>query len=219
MENLFINKIILAHLRDILLLMINKKILIFLIIIIVLLGVGYKVFLFKQPNLSSPSLSKLVETENVQPSKTLKNYIDESGFSFNYPDNLSISSNELKEDNYYAQLQITTKDVGGSLALNITDSKYKTINDWIKTFTNKTSKEVDLGSLKAMEIESDGKILLGALDSGIFFNIEVNFGESKDYWMSVYQTVLKDFAFSAPTVASDVGGFSDVSYDGEEVVE
>lgn len=207
----------------------NKKIIILLIIGVLLLSVGYKAIFNKQnQSLSSSSLSQKTQVLNTEPSKVLKNYSDPSGFSFNYPDNLSVLNNELKDVNSYAQLQLTSKDSSGNLLLNITDSKFKTIEDWTKTFPNTTPKEVTLGSLKAMEIENNGKILLGALDSGIFFNIEANLADpangagKKDYWKSVYASVIKDFAFVSPSQTASSGGSDqsdDVSFDSEEVVE
>lgn len=206
----------------------NKKNVTLIIAIFLVIGVSIKLFFFKQPALISPSSQKTENQVAIEPSKTLKNYSDPSGFSLNYPDNLSLLNNELKEENSYAELQITSKDTEGNLLLKIADSKFKTINDWVKSVSAVTPKEVMLGNLKAMEIIVENKILLGALDSGVLFYIEVNLGvppagqtNKKDFWMSVYSTVLKDFSFSAPIALAAQGATTvdDISFEGEELVE
>lgn len=199
----------------------NKKVIIFISILVVIFGIIYFVFFNKKADLVSPVNQKTEKQSILQPSKTLKTYTDTSGFSFNYPDNLSLSSNELKEPASYAELQITAKEISGNLLLKIADSKFKNINEWVKSISSATPKEVMLGNLKAMEITTDSKILLGSLDSGVLFTIEVNLSDQKNLWMSTYSTLLKDFSFETPedTTAQGVSSSEDVSFDGEEVVE
>lgn len=185
---------------------------------------GYQLLLGGQKNsLSSPSVSKEQAKVEIVPSKTLKSYTDPSGFSFNYPDNLSIESNEL-DDATYADMQLTASKVNGSLALKISDSKYKTLDEWVelnKGTTKETPKEVKLGSLDAMEIKTSDRLLLASLDHGVLFTIEVPLLEEK-FWMDVYNKVLTDFSFVSPDVASsgDTSFSADaISFEGEEVVE
>lgn len=179
---------------------------------------------FKQNTLQSGSVSNQLEiAASVTPSKTLKTYTDPSGFSFSYPDNLSLLNNELKDANSYAELQLTGSGVEGSLVLKIADSKLASLDEWIKTNKNASSevpKEVKLGNLKALEIKNNNKLLLGALDQGILFTIEVPLSE-KDFWMDVYTKVIADFSFVPPSTAGSStgeGSSSDVTFDGEEVV-
>lgn len=160
------------------------------------------------------------EPTAVQPSKTLKTYSDPSGFSFSYPDNLSLLNNELKDSSSYAELQLTASGIDGSLVLKIADSKLSSINEWLKlNEAVKNSKEAMLGNLKALEVETTNKLLLGALDKGVLFTIEVPMGERRDFWMEVYKKVLADFSFTPQQdTNSSSGGSSDVSFEGEEVV-
>lgn len=204
-----------------------KKKTIFLLIIFLLLAVaGYFIFNpFKQKDLKSP-ISLNQKSAEITVSKTLKNYADPSGFSFNYPDNLSILNNELKPDSSYAELQLTASSISGSLVLKIEDTKLKSLDAWAKASTATSSaapKEVMLGTLKAQEVEKDGKLTLGALDQGILFTIEIPISENKEFWTETLNIVIADFSFAQPQAQEasqdTTSSASDVSFDGEEVVE
>lgn len=176
---------------------------------------------FKQKSAgSAPGLS-LQQAAEITPSKTLKTYTDPSGFSFNYPDNLSLLNNELKAADSYAELQLTASGVSGSLVLKITDSKLTSLDEWVKdkNSTAEAPKEMKLGSLKALQIKSNDKLLLGALDQGILFTIEI---PQEDFWKEVLNIVVADFSFIQPSsgeASAGDSGSSDVTFDGEEVVE
>lgn len=198
----------------------NKKTFILFAGILVILGLGTKILFFSNKGSeASPSTTQILK-QKPEVSNTLKSYSDPSGFSFNYPDNLSILPNDLKDANSYADLQLVSKDIEGSLHLKITDSKLKTLDEWVeKTGSKNAPKEVMLGNLKAVELEVGDKIELAALDLGILFNIQV---DKSSYFQKVYEKVLADFTFIQPTQASTsegIRGEDDISFEGEEVVE
>ena len=176
---------------------------------------------FKQKNLLSP-VNINQQPAQISPSKTLKTYTDPSGFSFNYPDNLSLLNNELKDESSYAELQLTANGVAGSLVLTITDSKLASLDEWVKmknSSPQEAPKDMNLGNLKALQIKSNDKLILGVLDQGILFTIEIPQGQ--DFWTEVLNIVLIDFSFAPPSAGSSAGdsSSSDVTFDGEEVVE
>lgn len=199
----------------------SKKIVISFLIVI-LASVATFLFILNRPKGLSTPLPKLTSQETVkkvEPSSTFINYEDSSGFSFSYPDNLSITKNEV-DDNTYADLQLFSNDVSGSLNLKIADSKLKSLDDWLKTnkyASKEAPKEVKLGSLKAKEVKTADRLILGALDQGILFTIEMPLIEEV-FWMKVYGKILSDFSFVAPEVVT-AGSVSDVSFEGEEVIE
>lgn len=197
----------------------KKSILVLIIFLILAIGAYFTVSPFRQKDFKSP-ISLNQKPLEITVSKTLKNYADPTGFSFNYPDNFSILNNELKPENSYAEMQLTAGSMEGSLVLKIEDTKLKTLNDWVKANTATSSaqpKEVNMGTLKAFEIEKNNKLLLGALDQGILFTIEIPNGKNKDFWMKTLDIVLADFSFVQPQ--AQTSSSSDVSFDGEEVVE
>lgn len=156
-----------------------------------------------------------------QPSETLKEYLDPAGFTFSYPDNLSISAKELDKEDVYADIQLYAGEVNGSLSLRIADSKLTAIDEWVGlNKSNEEARETKLGDLKARELRLKDRLLLGALDQGVLFTIEIPLIE-EDFWMKVYSKILADFSFVAPPQKSNVsqGVSSDVIFEGEEVVD
>lgn len=191
----------------------KKKIVLLAIIAILAVGILLVLRGGQKSSLSSPSISIL--TKEVKPSETFIEYSDPSGFSFSYPDNLSLTKNDVDESTY-ADLLLSSKEVNGSLNLKISDSKFKTLEQWAN-LNKGTSKGVQLGNLEALEIKTSDRLLLGALDQGIFFTIEVPLLE-EDFWMKVYSKILADFSFAAPQEEESYSS-DEVTFEGEEVVE
>lgn len=200
----------------------NKKV---ILILFLITGLAVTIYFVlnpvKQKNTLLNPLSQNT-TKEILPSETSLEYTDPSGFSFNYPDNLSIKKQEITDNNTYADIELFSKDINGSLSLKITDSKFATLDDWLKSnqlTSNENPKEVKLGSLKAMEVKLKDRLILGALDSGILFNIEMPLIE-ENFWMKVYNKVLASFSFASPENASSTGASaSNVIFEGEEVIE
>lgn len=191
----------------------NKKIVAVLSLVLIVAGA---LFFSNRPKdqLSSPLIN---QPKEIVPSETLIEYTDPAGFTFSYPDNLSLTPNELT-DAAYAELQLFAKGVGGNLILKISDSKFANLDEWAKSIKDAEgiSKEAKLGSLKALEVKTANGLKLASIDQGVIFSIDVS---QNDFWMKVYSKVLADFSF-APPAQGDVGSSSDdVSFEGEEVVE
>lgn len=203
----------------------NKK-LIVIIIAVVLFFVGIYVITSKQQKapLSTPLLNQVTTSKQAMPSETFLEYEDPSGFAFSYPDNISITKNKTEDESTYADLQLSSKEVNGSLSFRIVDSNYKTLDAWVKanTTTPQIPKETKLGNLKALEIKLSDRLLLGALDQGILFTIEIPAVE-ESFWQKVYQKLLTDFSFVAPKTATAPAGpattSNNVVFEGEEIVE
>ncbi|MEK7617009.1 MAG: PsbP-related protein [Patescibacteria group bacterium] len=189
-----------------------KKLILLAVILILITGVIFVLRGSQKSSLQKPSLNTF--TKEVQPSETFIEYSDPSGFAFSYPDNLSITKGETDE-NTYADLQLFSKEVNGSLSFKVSDSKFKTLDEWVNLNKGEV-RQVNLGTLKATEIETSDRLLLGALDQGIFFTIEMPLIEEA-FWMKVYSKILSDFSFVAPQVEADSS--SEVVFEGEEVVE
>ena len=204
----------------------NKKTFILAIVLLSIVTVIITLLSNRPKNsLSSPqSLTLVKQSKIVQPSETSIDYTDPSGFSFSYPDNLSIAKNEV-DNNSYADLILSSKEVNGSLNLKISDSKFKSLEEWVKLnekATVGTPRDVTLGKLKAVEIVTTDRLLLGSLDQGIFFDIEIPLVE-KEFWMKVKDKITTNFSFVSSTTATSgstaVSSESDVSFEGEEVVQ
>lgn len=206
-------------------LLLRSKKLILIAALLIGMLVVISIVVLRKPADSKSSQSPLTGLQNIvksnKPSETLKEYTDPSGFTISYPDNLSIVNNEITDDVTYADIQLTSKDVSGSINIKITDSKFTILNDWLKlnAVAAVATKEVNLGSLKASEITTNDRVLLGALDKGIFFDIEMPKIE-QTFWTKVYEKVIANFSFVTPeTTTTSNASSGDVSFEGEEVVE
>lgn len=202
-----------------------KKIVIISVFILVVLALGTFIFLNSRGgDKQGQQINLLPSVKENKPSETFIEYTDSSGFSFSYPDNLSIEKSESEDPNTYADLQIFSKDVNGSIKIRIEDTKLKTLDEWIKSnnITGTTvPQEKKLGNLSAKEIKTGDRLLLGAIDQKILFTIEVPLIEEK-FWMNVYEKILTEFTFVTPEAGNSsgtAGNQSDVTFEGEEVVE
>lgn len=170
-------------------------------------------------------LSLNAPNREIAPSETFIEYTDPSGFSFSYPDNLSIEKSDTEDPNAYTDLQIFSKDVNGSIKLKIEDTKLKSLDEWIKSNNisdTTVAKDKKLGNLEAKEIRTGDRLMLGAIDQKILFTIEVPLVEEK-FWMKVYEKILSEFSFVSPETTTTSGGSTssqpDVTFESEEVVE
>ncbi len=200
----------------------TKVLLLFVALVLIIATIWIVFFRPQNRALSSPSVSSNPIKE-IKPSDTLIEYVDPSGFSFSYPDNLSITKNDIVDDSTYSSLTLNANGVNGSLSLEISDSKFKTIEEWLKlneAAAVAAPKEVKLGSLKALEVKTKDRLLVGALDQGILFLIEMPLIDEL-FWMEVYNKILSEFTFNTPTSTTTGADNSadDVSFEGEEVVE
>jgi len=195
---------------------VKLKIILLGIITLVILGL---VFFLNRPqsSLTNPLSNQETKSESIRPSEALIEYSDPTGFSFSYPDNLSLEKNEVEDLAVYADLELFAKGVNGSLSLKITDSKLKSIEEWAK-LNSGTSKEAKLGDLSAIEVKTADRLLLGALDQGILFTLEMPLLE-EEFWTIVYEKVKESFSFASPSQEGVSASPEDVTFEGEEVVE
>lgn len=196
-------------------------------IIVIIAGI----YFIQSKKTVSPISSKPVQIQKIavdkEPSKTLKDYLDESGFSFKYPDDIDISKQDSSDTITYADLILTSKTAIGQIEIKVQDTKANSLKDWImesKDLSSLESKAIKLGSLDASEIASIDKIVAVAVDQKIVFIIDVSREKDKNYWKSVYDSILSSFAFSNPQSSSvsqtqDAGVSDDVIDEGEEIVE
>lgn len=205
----------------------NKKgIFVFVVVFVSIIGLILLLNRNTPRDLQSPVVKSQAENSaKIVPSETFIEYIDPSGFSFSYPDNLSITNNEITDNSTYTDIQLFAKGINGSLSFKITDTKFKTPDDWLKAnqvSSKITPKEVNLGTLKAVEVQTSDRLMLGAIDQGILFTVEMPLIE-QDFWMKVYEKIISGFTFNSVSSQNSSGVVSplspDVSFEGEEVVE
>lgn len=205
----------------------NKTTLFLLVGVLVLLTLIAGFIYYPPKNSIQNPLGNLAPKE-IKPSETFIDYTDPSGFSFSYPDNLSILNVKAQSEvdsNSYADLQLFSKDKNGSLTIRIEDSELASLNDWLKANnipSSTTPVEKKLGGLEGLEVKTGDRLMLASLDQGVLFTIESPLIE-QDFWSKVYDKVLKDFTFASPAADNSEAGSSsssdEVTFEGEEVIE
>jgi hypothetical protein len=175
----------------------------------------------------STGLNNPLAKKEVTPSETMIEYQDPAGFSFAYPDNISIT-NRLIEENTdpaaYADLQLYSKEKSGSLSLRITDTTQSTLSAWLKDNNIADSnlpQIVTLGTLPAWKVTTADHILLGAIDHGILFTVEMPLIE-QTFWQPIYDQVVSNFSFTTPetsSIQSNTSTGEEIVFESEEVVE
>lgn len=206
----------------------NLKITGLIVGVVVILGAAF-FFLLQQPkSQETPVLSPVSDQTTPakkSPSSTMKEYADPSGFSFNYPDDLSLVKSEATDSGTYADLKLMSNEVDGSLNLKIQDTKLASPGAWFKeNGQTGEAKDVQWGMLNAKSVEDKDKTLFVAVDQGVLFTMEVSYSSQKDFWQAVSGQILSSFAFNSEAsqgTTAQSGGSSeeDVTFEGEEVVE
>lgn len=171
----------------------------------------------------SSSISKKIvivptSTETMNSLKT-KEYIDPSGFKFNYPESLILDKKTITDNKIYSSIEISSSANPGKITIDVssTDSASLKIPNSVKT------KKLTLGDLNAQQYENKGQIFTLALDTGVLFMIKTDYDSKKDFWSSVNEKITSSFAFVAPDNQSGTSSSStsddSIVDEGEEVIE
>lgn len=147
-------------------------------------------------------------------------YKDESGFSFVYPEDYQVTAATLPDESYYANL--TLGKGSSSISLSIKDTKYTTIDDWMKL--DKSAPKgmvlegaVNLSGVSAKQYSKEDMRYTVSVDQGVLYIISV----PKDT-QNAYDKIVTSFAFAKAvdqSSASGPSGSSNIEYDSEEVVQ
>lgn len=208
----------------------NKKYIVGAVIVLIIAVVGAILFAFTGRGGEEAIVSVVEDSLKkppLLPSSNEKQHEDESGFKFRYPDNFEIAVNKL-DDKTYADLELTAQDASGSVTIKVTDTKIKSLDDWIEENEEEvgsaTIKDIDFADVSAKEIEDENKILLVSLDQGALFTIRTTIPQEKEFWKNSYQKIISTFEFYNPTktsgsAGSSSAGSSDIIFEGEEIIE
>lgn len=198
--------------------------------ILVVISIAAGLFFFTRLGSQKENVSPIPDKENrsIQPSESLLEYADESGFSFSYPDNISLARQEVDDNAVYAQLALTSPDASGSILIRVADSTDASLASWMSD--NKklmpflaAQKDVTLAGMKALQIKTNDSVITAALDQGVLFTIEVFPKKNEAYWLPSYAAIVESFAFASPPSTSasgqGAGGDGEVIFESEEIIE
>lgn len=199
----------------------NKAIIASIVIVILTIVAGF--YVLKSETTPKTQENQISISSERKPSKTLKEYIDDAGFSFKYPDDVKVSKIEVKDDITYSSLELTSREAKGKILIKVTDTKLKSTDEWFAKEGLKGSiREIEVGEISGKEINMNNKIIVAALDQNILFTIGVDTQDGR-YWQSVYNTILSSFSFVSQKESTQSQESFDYSSDDavlqEEIIE
>ncbi len=171
-------------------------------------------------NTTAPSEGPVsVQTPAPTPAALLLTWDDPAGFSFSYPEGLTVNKHDEDNQNY-AHVELTSKDHPGSLIVWAKDTNSADVKAWVntdKTFAGASVIDTTIGSqpAKKVTIASPEKRITGTIFDELLFMIETTLTD-KLYWSGVDEQVAGSFEFT-PTAGG--GGGGDVAADEEETVQ
>lgn len=156
---------------------------------------------------------------------------DPNGFTFQYPEGLSVNIHDEDKENY-AHLEFAHPDHPGSLIVwgkdpsrGVTDTAVWVKNE--KRFTGAGVLDTEMGGQKAVKVMVDGvtrMLVSGTVYDSIVWSVEATL-EDADFWSKVHTTVADSFAFvpvkepGSAATSEPAPVVDDVAVDEEEVVE
>lgn len=175
-----------------------KQILI-IVILAVLVG-GSAVILVKSQSHVSPT-SQPVEPTPTPTSVALTTWTDEAGFSFQYPEGITIDKHP--DDNAdYANL---TLNLSPSNTVNIimSDNTYKDLNAWAG---QNLAVDTTLNGKLAKKIIKDGQTTIACIDNGVIVTITgQDVSSIVDSWTFIYPTPTIGTSKTAPATTNGSG--------------
>jgi len=216
----------------------RKRLFIVIAVIIVFSGIGGSIYMVKDRFSSAPVT---VETTSTTPTPTpVKSltWSDPNGFSFTYPDDVTVDKHD-EDDKNYAHIEMTHTSHPGSLIVWAKDvplnAKHKPIttpDEWIAldnslkegavidtTFAGVTGKKILVSA-------DTQKIVIGTISDNILFYIETTASDLA-YWNQATDMVANSFAFiplegetqnTSEEDSLDTGGYEQ-AVDEEETLE
>ena len=185
-------------------------------------GVTFAIIKLKQPaskSIGSPLASLPSPSQLAPPAPTDKVYQDESGFSFKYPSDLTVSDDTPDDDIYYSRLKLKKAD-GTMLELSIKDVSFDSIDSWsakeLKSSTPAGS--LDFGKISAKQFRLTGRLVTAAVAGKILYQLQ---SPDNDYWQKIHRQIVASFVEGVVPAESAAGQSpaSDTIYEAEEVVE
>lgn len=176
----------------------------------------------------SPSPSPLSQATPTNLPVKYREYLDASGFKFSYPENFDLKTKEIKDQSTYSALEITSPQSTGKIVINVVDSSYDSLEDWLAANEETAAGEVGeikFADIKAKEIKAKDEIITAALDQGALFTIQVILIGDDRLWLAAYQNLISTFAFVPPPAQPNQAGTGpgdstgDVIFEGEEIIE
>jgi hypothetical protein len=201
------------------------------VVLVGVIGGGVYVWSIRSERKTVSSTGESTAQSSLSPTLTpftLATWTDDAGFSFQYPNDLSVNKHEEDNDNY-AHVELTSATHSGSIIVWASDlpAGVTTLDRWVSAlYATGTSIDTTLGGEPAKKIlvsTPSAKLIVGTISDSLLFYIDGTLTD-KPYWQTIEDGVVKSFAFTPDTSAPPAGSAANTSgdtgsVDEEEVVQ
>jgi len=201
-----------------------------LIAVLILIFIGL-FFLWSNNNKVSKEITSPLQPVSYPTSQPeegpLKTYEDSAGFSFKYPESLTVSTVPAKDENVYSWLKISSPEREEKILIKAEDTELNSLDDWFaqegKAAGGGPSREVVLADILAKQIQypKEKKLITVAIDEGILYLIEGPLDEGA-FWNRAQNTIVLSFNFlnnQQKTEGQTQSAGEEAIYEEEEIVE
>ncbi|MBI2405588.1 hypothetical protein HYV21_00850 [Candidatus Microgenomates bacterium] len=176
----------------------------------ILFLVASAVFLFRTQNRGGIALiNNLGEGTTEVAISGQSTYEDGSGFSFAYPDNVTVTEKTIPDDSYYSLLELSASQKEGKVTVTVQDTSASTLDEWFESDPDspklaRVTGAASLGEVAAKQYAysrgAQNIITTLAVDLGVLYRIEGP--QDGGFWEEVQNMVVSSFAVAPPTAPS-----------------
>jgi len=170
-------------------------------------------------SLPLPSSQPTIAT-SPSPAVKLLTWKDPAGFTFKYPEGLSVNSHP--EDNVnYANLEFTSPSQPGKITVLASDTKYSSLAKWLsadKTLASGAVSDLKLGDLPAKKITTDSATVIATIDDGILFTLN-SLSATDSALTTTFDTIFSTFVFYVPENVAKPATETDTSAPSGDLLE
>lgn len=157
----------------------------------------------------------------------VREYTDPAGFSFSYPDILTLEKKEL-DDATYSSIELVPGPGEKPISITVADSEFTSAADWLNKNSSatddKTAEKLTLGDLDAIQVTTTKGTVTVAFDQNVLFTVTLP-KDASDATKKAHSLIIATFSLKPPEIqpaetgVDAAGDDAGVEFEGEEVIE
>ena len=201
----------------------SKEKRVYLVFLFVIVVVVIAALLIRRQATTNEDITPILETIKISTKEAVL-FEDESGFSFKYYNDLTVTDITPDDDEHYSLLSVINNDKKELVRIKLADTKYKKLNDWLKSWekeasvTAKLSGATALDNIAASNYSTENQLFTAAIDHEVLYLIETMNQEPET--KKLFELIIQSFRLGLPESRSPESGIIDTTiYESEEVIE
>ena len=205
----------------------SKEKRVYLVFLFVIVVVVIAALLIRRQATTNEDITPILETIKISTKEAVL-FEDESGFSFKYYNDLTVTDitpdDDDDDDEHYSLLSVINNDKKELVRIKLADTKYKKLNDWLKSWekeasvTAKLSGATALDNIAASNYSTENQLFTAAIDHDVLYLIETMNQELET--KKLFELIIQSFKLDLPESRSPESGIIDTTiYESEEVIE